>query len=921
MVTQRASVRVASRGSLYSSGCGTITLIASKGDRTATATTDGVRMTGPELERLHDWVLKKHNRSSFTQFVRFKLDEDLDHIAEPENFRTMVFEVLRWADMNGRLDELVEKIGYTSQAESHEDSPRQRPADPRTWAPVAESALQPAPHFAGREVLLNDLRAWAVAPSDQVRVTALVAAGGTGKTALAERVLASLPDLGNFGVFVWTFDENTQTEGFLRQACRYFIGEEPDDTGGLLGRLQQTLTGTTPHLLILDGLERVQVEGSVARPRGEIDDPLLRRLLRWLAAGKGTRAKVLIASRFPFPDLADWRTTGYRELMLEDLDTQAARALLRRWGVKGGDDVLDRLGEQVHRHALTVDVLGSYLATYWGGDPAYAPSFRPEDLLDTDPKAARLHRVLTSYAERLVPKERDLLARLSAFPRGVGADVLHILIAAGGDVAGSLAGIDLGELMRVLERLRGLGLIFRYGPPPDSTFTAHPFVRGFFVRLLALDDPRRMFEAVRSELSAALSVGRWKGRLGLIDAPDVHLTEPATLDRYERLIEVSLLAGRVADAYDLYWSGLQNYRHLGWRVGDYARSRRIAMAFAPDGQFGRFLAELTPAQQRNLAEAWGMSAFYLGDPGQARRCLGYAVGEGTSAELTWRLLRLAEVEFMAGRPAAARECVGRVVALGGGAVSDPEEWLSSQDAAIGWFVGETGPARTLFTEIERRSPDLSSLPAVYATEFWLATGDIGRARERITRARERSRGQRWWDDVAECDALLALLEAGKADDDGTESLRGASDFASRSGHVRILLRCHVAAAVIARHRGRLGQAASEAESGIQLADSCGFARWSIDIRLELAQVHLAACNLREAVTAAEEALIRSEHTDCRYAWGIADALHLLGVAQARLGAREKAFDHLRRAVGKRRRLEHPGLCETEDELRHVTRNV
>ena len=36
-----------------------------------------------------------------------------------------------------------------------------------------------------------------------------------------------------------------------------------------------------------------------------------------------------------------------------------------------------------------------------------------------DPKAAKLARVLAFYAERLPPEERELLARLSVFPRGV----------------------------------------------------------------------------------------------------------------------------------------------------------------------------------------------------------------------------------------------------------------------------------------------------------------------------------------------------------------------------------------------------------------------------------------------------------------------------------------------------------------------
>jgi hypothetical protein len=64
-------------------------------------------------------------------------------------------------------------------------------------------------------------------------------------------------------------------------------------------------------------------------------------------------------------------------------------------------------------------------------------------------------------------------------------------------------------------------------------------------------------------------------------------------------------------------------------------------------------------------------------------------------------------------------------------------------------------------------------------------------------------------------------------------------------------------------------------------------------------------------------LKRSQEDDCQYAWGIADAFHLLGVAHARLGDTARARQYLRRAVKARRPLEHPALPETEDELRRL----
>src|ERR1019366_3751920 len=114
-------------------------------------------------------------------------------------------------------------------------------------------------------------------------------------------------------------------------------------------------------------------------------------------------------------------------------------------------------------HALSVAVLGSYLGNFAGGDPNRAPEFSLEDAeASDDPKARKLHHILEQYAKALTPVERDLLARLSLFPRGVKVELLGWIVQSGGEVAGALIGLAARELTRLLERLKALGLVFRY---------------------------------------------------------------------------------------------------------------------------------------------------------------------------------------------------------------------------------------------------------------------------------------------------------------------------------------------------------------------------------------------------------------------------------------------------------------------------
>jgi hypothetical protein len=475
----------------------------------------------------------------------------------------------------------------------------------RTWRPLVCHALQPAAHFQGRQALRDELVRWICWPNPADRVISLVAAGGTGKTALAERVLADLDGRVPAGLLVWSFYEDPRTEEFLRVACAYFGGSSDVPVGGRLVRLQQALAGEEAHVLVLDGLERVQALGNDGRPRGTVEDPQLKRLLRYLAGGPG-RSRALVTSRFPLVDLDSWVGHGHWSVQLDDLEGLEARAVLRAWGVHGSDYALDALVERLHGHALSLAVLGSYLGHFCGGDPARAPAFDPDERSDDDPRAARLGRLLGEYAQALSEVERDLLARLAAFPGGVKVSVLSILVNAGGSVAGSLQGCQEARLVGLLERLRKLGLVFASGSSGEKTYTAHPFLRDYFHELLGVP-AAAVHEVVRARLAPDLQA-----------RPDSKPRDKALLDRYEALIEHTRLAGRLREAFDLYRDGLGFYDHLGKVLGENARGLRIVAAFSTDGSMEKLAPDLADGRTL-LASDWGLYSKNLGDLVTARR--------------------------------------------------------------------------------------------------------------------------------------------------------------------------------------------------------------------------------------------------------------------------------------------------------------
>src|SRR5262245_31739818 len=154
--------------------------------------------------------------------------------------------------------------------------------------------LPSAPQFVGRRSELDELLAWWY--SGIPGVVALVGLGGAGKTAIAARMVAELCRPGNpyrpAGLFVWSFYQEPDAGFFLSEAYRYFAGPgagpAPARGAGLLHLLRQALGVGGPHLLVLDGLERVQrPEGDGPGAFGRVEDPLLRGLLTRLAEGEG----------------------------------------------------------------------------------------------------------------------------------------------------------------------------------------------------------------------------------------------------------------------------------------------------------------------------------------------------------------------------------------------------------------------------------------------------------------------------------------------------------------------------------------------------------------------------------------------------------------------------------------------------------
>jgi tetratricopeptide (TPR) repeat protein len=558
---------------------------------------------------------------------------------------------------------------------------------------------------------------------------------------------------------------------------------------------------------------------------------------------------------------------------------------------------------QVGYHALSVAVIGSYLQSFADGRIEDVKYFRLDAVTGEDAKAAKLSRILGFYAQHLPSEERELLARLSVFPRGVTIDLLGTLVDAGGEVAGLLLNAK-PHLVALLKSLRTRGLVFEYRSDATITWTAHPFLRDRFRELLGCP-AERIFDVVSQALGA-----------GLDKRPEKKPSETADLDRYERLIEVTRLAGREREAFELFVFGLGNYDHLK-NGGEYERGYRILAAFTASGLPEDLGPTLELTLRSALANQLGLFALDLGRLAEARairqlddgwkrlsKPQEISIGLRNSCLLALDMGQLVEAQSLA-------DDAMRAVAEG-----DKIQAMRSlaYKGIVAHNLGDVFQARADFgaaTTLEGRP--LYSIWGSQACRHHLDLGDFEPARKLARHGLEMAREYGWNDTRQWFHTVLARIDLAEGNDP-IPHIDEVRAWTSRTGVMRPTIEAHL---LTARHllaRGDTQAALGEAETGLLHAVTCGYGLLRIELLIVLARIRLAWPNPAQAIQAAREALDLSSHPDCGWAWGQADAAQVWGEAYFANGESDLARRAFNRALEVRRRIEHPKTAETEQWL-------
>ena len=460
-------------------------------------------------------------RSKTTRFIPVLFDRtDEDSIPEPLRGHTH-YCLTSEAAYQALYDALLEQAGVEPGplgALKPKPHPQGKPLTfdtATTAAPRIDLSHLPAgaEHFLGRGpelAVLDD--AWS---EPGTAVVELIAPGGTGKTALAKRWLDGLRAKGWNGaarVYGWSFYSQGTGEGrqasedhFLAAAIDWFSIEiEASANPADKGRALADALAASRTLLVLDGLEPLQYPpGPMA---GELRAPGLKTLLTQLAAA-GHPGLCLLTSREWLQDLGEWVRKGTNpngavlRLDLGNLSDADGAALLHAGGANQAgaatigpdDEELKQANREVRGHALTLSLLGRYLARTKGGD------IRQRDRvgLTRADRDARGHatKVVAAYetwfAREGEQRSRELAALrlLGFFDRPAGRALLDALREAPPIVGltEALQGVDEDTWRATLANLADCGLV-----QPDSqsgSLDAHPLVREHLAETLQRTRP------------------------------------------------------------------------------------------------------------------------------------------------------------------------------------------------------------------------------------------------------------------------------------------------------------------------------------------------------------------------------------------------------------------------------------------------
>src|ERR1022692_4606687 len=332
------------------------------------------------------------------------------------------------------------------------------------------------PTLIGRDPQLDFLdAAWSNPATNFVQI---IAAGGTGKTALVDKWFRR--HLGEAHVFGWSFysqgtssDRQTSSDPFFVELLRWLHIDIPPTVSiyakadAIAARLREERV-----LLILDGVDDLD------ESTGALRDAELKVLLQELDTANCGLVLCTTRIRLDIPDDAPRSLS----LDLNNLTPERAVEYLRSLKVEGSDEELQKASREYGNHALALTLLGTYLADFHDHDITRRVEIRRLTAEEGKPYE-HARRVIAAYEGMFVGKpEAAILRALGYFDRPAEPAALKLVLPA----------MEDRKYRAALKRLRDARLILT--TDPAQPLDCHPLVRVYFAAEATREGHARLYE-------------------------------------------------------------------------------------------------------------------------------------------------------------------------------------------------------------------------------------------------------------------------------------------------------------------------------------------------------------------------------------------------------------------------------------------
>ena len=716
-----------------------------------------------------------------------------------------------------------------------------KPADPAPARFVHESTEDDK--FTGRTEILARLDRWAADPA--VRLIAISAIGGLGKTALVGRWLRR--HIVSEARFFWSFYHERNPKEFFRTLLTFGAEDLCYKTQDPLD-----LLAARRIVVVLDGLEVIQeVPGTVAY--GKLLEIALADFLHAHCRAKHS-SLIVLTSRFPFPDLTPYLGSSLRSLPLPSLAPAEGSALLAGLGIGGRSEDREEITRNLSGHPLALRI---FARTASHGDPTRV--VHDAHLAAGDSLDDKMRRLLKFYEAYLPESQKKALGLLALFRIPVDEAALAPLWKRD------------DSLQDALRELHQEGLLT--ADPGDGgkpRYACHPILRDHF-RAQFIAEPEFVREA------ASLIAG----------SPDAQKTRSLeSVQIIATAIELLLDAGEVKAADDLYKSRLENGELFKWLPAPHW-GIQVACGFICD-----------QARRQAIAQQLGQNrlSFYLNDvglfadkAGEPETALGYYAESialyrkvGSDLNVCAALYNMAMIEISLGHLTQAASHFTEACER----ASTDEKMKSNVFASTGYLATLRGTldradahfaeANSIENRIDPDGDDLYSTLGIQWAEHLIRIRSQSRARQLTEANRKICSREGWEASVSRCDWILGWIDTLAGDWPTVHAHLNRAKATFTSGHMIFeLARVFVTESACYLGQGKWDPALNSCERALQLAAPRNYRLIHADALNIRARIKLDRPNT-DPIGARDDAEAALQLADyCDYHWARIDAQGIL----------------------------------------------